>query len=356
MKTIYVGMSGGVDSSVAAALLQSQGQQVVGVYMKNWTKPVGGADCPWRRDLADARAVAARLGIAFKVFDFQAEYKARVVDYMTAEYRAGRTPNPDIMCNQEIKFNLFLATALADGADMIATGHYARIEDGQLLKAVDETKDQSYFLGRIAAAALERTLMPLGGLRKTAVRKLAAELGLETATKPDSQGICFVGEVGVKAFLGQYVQTQPGPIALADGTVVGRHDGAIYYTLGQRHGLGVGGGRPYYVTGKDMATNTVYVTDRPRDEALFSDRFEIEQPHWLAAAPDAAKTYQVLTRHRGNLIDCTIEPIGQNYVLKLARSERAVTPGQSAVIYSGERVVGSGIIASANVAAATHHH
>lgn len=356
MKTVYVGMSGGVDSSVAAALLKRQGYRVVGVYMKNWTHDVAGNVCPWQQDLSDARATAAKLGVPFKIFDFQSQYKHLVVDYMIDEYRAGRTPNPDIMCNQEIKFNLFLEAALADGADLIATGHYARIKAGQLLKGIDESKDQSYFLGRINSAALAKTLMPIGDYLKSEVRELAEQFGLPTATKPDSQGICFVGEVGIKDFLSQYVQAEPGPIKLSNGTELGHHDGAIFYTIGQRHGLGVGGGQPYYVTGKDMATNTVYVTAEPRDMALFSDQFEIENPHWLGDEPEDGRRYQVLTRYRGNLIDCVLEPAGDNYVVKMSRSERAVTPGQSAVIYDGDRVVGSGIIKLAQPALATHYY
>jgi len=356
MKTVYVGMSGGVDSSVTAALLQQQGYRVVGVYMKNWTQDVAGNVCPWQQDLADARATAAVLGIPFKIFNFQGQYKQLVVDYMINEYRAGRTPNPDIMCNQEIKFSLFLKTALADGADLIATGHYARIKDGQLLKGVDETKDQSYFLCRIDNSALDKTLMPIGELKKTEVRQLATEFGLPTAKKPDSQGICFVGEVGVQDFLGQYVEAEPGPIKLADGTEIGQHEGAISYTLGQRKGLGVGGGKPYYVTGKDMATNTVFVTDEPRGMALFSDEFVLEDMHWLIDAPSNPIKCQVLTRYRGNIIDCTIEKSDSDYIIKMNRSERAITPGQSAALYDGDQLIGSGMIKSATPALATQYY
>ncbi|HSX00973.1 MAG TPA: tRNA 2-thiouridine(34) synthase MnmA, partial [Candidatus Saccharimonas sp.] len=198
MKTVYIGLSGGVDSSVSAALLKQQGYSVVGAYMKNWTADVAGVACPWKQDLADARAAAAVLDIPFKVFDFQAEYKQHVVDVMVAEYAAGRTPNPDVLCNQEVKFKLFLAAALADGADAIATGHYARATGHRLHTARDTAKDQTYFLYRLTAGALERTLFPLGELTKPEVRQLAAQFGLPTATKPDSQGVCFVGEVGME--------------------------------------------------------------------------------------------------------------------------------------------------------------
>ncbi|HEY5152659.1 MAG TPA: tRNA 2-thiouridine(34) synthase MnmA, partial [Candidatus Saccharimonadales bacterium] len=260
-KKVYVGMSGGVDSSVTAVLLIEQGYQVTGVYMKNWSQDLPGFVCPWQEDYQDAKRVAVQLGIDFKLYDFETEYRSKVVDYMVAEYRAGRTPNPDIMCNQEVKFKLFLQTALADGADLIATGHYARIDDGRLFAGLDKTKDQSYFLYRVTAEALRKSLMSIGELHKTEVRRLAKKLGLATAEKKDSQGICFVGKVGIKEFLLHELGPQPpGPIVGQAGKQIGEHDGAIFYTIGQRHGLNVGGGLPYYVTRKDMKTNTIYVT------------------------------------------------------------------------------------------------
>jgi len=346
MKTVYVGMSGGVDSSVSAALLKQQGYNVVGVYMKNWTQDVAGVACPWKQDLADARAAAAVLDIPFKVFDFQAEYKQHVVDVMVAEYQAGRTPNPDVLCNQEIKFQLFLRTALADGADAIATGHYARTASGQLFAAADLNKDQSYFLYRITSEALERTIFPLAGLTKPEVRRLAAEFGLPTAKKPDSQGICFVGEVGLRDFLRQYLAATPGPVLdRATGRQLGEHQGAVFYTHGQRHGLGIGGGQPFYVTGKDIATNTVYVTADPADLELSGDCFELENLHWINEAPTPGRAYRLRTRYRAALIDATLSSIAPNrYAVSLAHPERAVTPGQSAVIYDGDRVLGGGLI------------
>jgi len=343
MKTIYVGMSGGVDSSVAAALLKAQGYHVVGVYMKNWTADIAGIACPWKQDLADARAAAAVIDIPFKVFDFQDQYKQHVVEVMVAEYQAGRTPNPDIMCNQEIKFKLFLNAALADGADFIATGHYARTAGGRLLTARDSNKDQTYFLYRVTAGALRRTVFPLGELTKPKVRRLAAGLGLPTAAKPDSQGICFVGEVGIREFLGQYIQASPGPILdRATGAQLGDHPGAVFYTTGQRQGLGVGGGGPYYVTGKDMASNTVYVTADSVDPELESDRFTLGQLHWIAQPATPAGAYQFRSRHRAKLIDGRIDTSGH---VTLVHPERAITAGQSVVIYDGEVVLGGGIIA-----------
>jgi len=348
MQTVYVGLSGGVDSSVSAALLKTQGYNVVGVYMKNWTADVAGVACPWKQDLADARAAAAVLDIPFKVFDFQAEYKLEVVDAMVAEYRAGRTPNPDVMCNAHIKFDLFLRTALADGADLVATGHYARLENGQLLMATDTNKDQTYFLYRIQPAALERTLFPLAALTKPEVRRLAAEFGLPTAHKPDSQGICFVGEVGLREFLRQYLEVAPGPVLHAStGARLGEHQGAVFYTTGQRHGLGIGGGTPYYVTAKHIASNTVFVTDNPADLELETANFTLADLHWLGELPQPGRTYAVRARHRADLIPATISIANDRAHVALERSERAITPGQSAVVYDLQtsRVLGGGIIA-----------
>ena len=345
MKTVYVGLSGGVDSSVSAALLKQQGYSVVGVYMKNWTSDVAGVACPWKQDLADARAAAAVLDIPFKVFDFQDEYRQHVVDVMVAEYRAGRTPNPDVLCNQEIKFSLFLRTALADGADLIATGHYAKAENGELIEATDRNKDQTYFLYRVTKEALERTIFPLAGLTKPEVRRLAQEFGLPTATKPDSQGICFVGEVGLREFLNQYLDAEPGPVVQkSTGQTIGQHAGAMFYTIGQRHGLGIGGGQPFYVIGKDMDANTVFVTADPRDLALASDEFTISQCHWIDKEPVAGREYQVRSRYRAEMLPAKLEQTSDGYAVTMTNAERAITPGQSAVIYDNGRVVGGGII------------
>ena len=342
---VYVGMSGGVDSSVTAALLVEQGYDVTGVYMKNWTQDLPGMKCPWAEDLADAKRVATGLGIDFKVFDFQNEYKHAVVDYMIAEYQAGRTPNPDIMCNQEVKFKLFLDASLEDGADLIATGHYARTEDGRLLMAADANKDQTYFLYRVSEEALRRTLFPLGGFHKPEVRDLARARKLYTATKKDSQGICFVGKVGIRDFLRQYVSTVPGSIIeKGSGTILGQHDGAIFYTIGQRHGLDVGGGLPYYVVGKDMKKNEVYVTTDLNDTNLWLHDVTLSELHWINGAPQTTSV-KVRFRHRAAFHDATLTLDSGSAVLTLENPERAITAGQSAVLYSGELCLGGGIVA-----------
>lgn len=400
-KKVFVGMSGGVDSSVTAALLLEQGYEVIGVFMKNWAQDLPGFKCPWREDLADAKRVAVQLGIPFKIFDFQKEYKQKVVDYMIEEFQAGRTPNPDIMCNQEVKFKLFLETALEDGADMIATGHYARIGDStsiklqstnnklasvipteagtqskemseasqgtlttihhSLLTARDENKDQTYFLYRITEEALSKTLFPLGGIKKPEVRALAKKRGLITAEKKDSVGICFVGQIGIKDFLKNFVETEPGEIVeKTSGKVVGTHDGAIFYTIGQRHGLNVGGGMPYYVVGKDMQKNEVYVTTDINDSVLWQNELTVSDLHWINGWPSTEQyekwnkrngTLQIRTRHRAALVECTLDFQGRTLEIrggqvrvKLKDEIRALTPGQSAVFYDGDICLGGGII------------
>ena len=340
-KKVYVGMSGGVDSSVSAALLKQQGYEVTGVYMKNWSQDLPGLICPWKEDYQDAKRVAVQLNIDFKLYDFETQYREKVVDYMVSEYRAGRTPNPDIMCNQEVKFKLFLQTALSDGADCIATGHYARVHDAHLLMGLDKTKDQSYFLYRISRAALKRSLFPIGEFTKPAVRQLAQKYGLATATKPDSQGICFVGKVGIKDFLIHKLGRQkPGPIINQAGQTVGQHDGAIFYTIGQRHGLDVGGGLPYYVTRKNIATNTVYVTTDLDDQALWTKELQLEDVHWINAKPEQRGNYRARLRYRGPLVACEIK----GTTLTLAEAQRGLAAGQSAVIYDHETCLGGGII------------
>lgn len=346
-KKVYVGMSGGVDSSVTAALLIDQGYDVTGVYMKNWSQDLPGFVCPWKEDYQDAKRVAVQLGIPFKMYDFEKEYRHKVVDYMVGEYQAGWTPNPDIMCNQEVKFKLFLKTAMEDGADMIATGHYSRIIAGEhgaeLRVAANRLKDQSYFLYRVSEEALSRSLMPIGEFAtKDEVRAVAKAKNLATANKKDSQGICFVGKVGIKEFLiAELGRQQPGPIIDQFGKTIGEHEGALFYTIGQRQGLHVGGGLPYYVARKDMKTNTIYVTTDLNDATLWTKTIKLQDLHWINHQPVSGKQYQARLRYRGPLIKCMID----GETLSLVDEQRGLAAGQSAVLYDGDTVLGGGIIA-----------
>lgn len=369
-KTVFVGMSGGVDSSVSALLLVRAGYHVVGVYMKNWSEDLPGMKCPWAEDLADAKRVAVRLGIEFEVWDFEKEYRERVVEYMIAEFRKGNTPNPDVMCNEEIKFRLFYERAVARGADFIATGHYARVSsDGRLLRAVDENKDQTYFLYRISKEATERTLFPIGGILKPEVKKLAAEAGLHNAYKKESMGVCFVGEVGMKDFLKEYIEAAPGETReVGSERVLGYHDGAVFYTIGQRHGLYISGvsgevndGMPYYVVAKDLGRNIVYVSKDLNFAGIWVRELWITDlvlRDGVSGEELASRDLTVRLRHRAELIPVEIEfrdfrdggavESSENYeaVLKFEHEIKRPAAGQSAVLYDGEVCVGGGIIAA----------
>jgi tRNA-specific 2-thiouridylase len=346
MKTVYVGLSGGVDSSVSALLLKQQGYNIVGVYMKNWSQDLPGMPCPWMDDYQDAKRIAVQLGIEFKMYDFEKEYQRKVVDYMLDEFKAGRTPNPDIMCNQEVKFKLFLNTALEDGADFVATGHYAKTKNGRLFMANDDNKDQTYFLCRVSKEALKKTIFPLGEYTKPQVRETAKKNNLITATKKESMGICFVGKVGIKEFLQQFVSSQPGKIIDQSGNNIGEHDGAVFYTIGQRHGLDIGGGLPYYVVGKSMKKNEVYVTTDLQDEKLWSNKIKFTSAHWINVEPEETQELVVRTRHRGKLIKVNklSKTDNSNWVAQLDEEVRALTPGQSAAFYFKEECLGSGIV------------
>jgi tRNA-specific 2-thiouridylase len=358
-KTVFVGMSGGVDSSVSAVLLKEQGYHVVGVYMKNWSKDLPGMKCPWAEDLADAKRVATKLDIDFMIFDFETEYKQKVVDYMLDEFKKGNTPNPDIMCNQEIKFKLFYEISREKGADFIATGHYANSEGDKLLKAVDENKDQTYFLYRISKDAIAHTIFPIGNMLKPDVKKLAAEKGLDNAYKKESMGVCFVGDVGMKDFLKEYLKStedkekylRPGKIIDREtGEVLGYHDGAIFYTVGQRHGLNVGGGLPYYVVDKNMDKNEVYVSKNLNDENLWTKTLELKDVI-LRENADEGMAVDVRLRHRAKLEKAIIKnPAGDfengngTCTLEFVDDIKRTASGQSAVIYKDNVCLGGGIL------------
>lgn len=331
-------MSGGVDSSVTAMLLVEQGYKVVGVYMKNWSRDLPGMKCPWAEDLADAKRVAVKLGIPFEVWDFEKEYHDKVVEYMLDEFKKGNTPNPDIMCNQEIKFKLFAETAFEDGADLIATGHYANVKDGKLLKAKDENKDQTYFLYRVTSEVLKRTLFPVGNMLKPEVKKLAEKFGLVNAHKPESMGVCFVGEANMKDFLAEFIDVKPGEIReLETDKKLGYHDGAIFYTIGQRHGLNVGEGLPYYVAKKDMEKNIVYVSKNLNEKNLWTTEIKLKD---VFLREDAPKEIEIRVRHRAALIPATFD----GDTLHLKNETKRIASGQSVVFYSGDVCLGGGII------------
>jgi tRNA-uridine 2-sulfurtransferase len=347
---IAVGISGGVDSAVAALLLQQQGHAVTGVFMKNWEEDDTDSHCAAAEDVKAARAVCEHLGIPLKTVNFAADYWERVFERFLAEHRAGRTPNPDILCNSEIKFKAFLDYARDLGADRIATGHYARIDarDGRtrLLKARDENKDQSYFLHALPQAALAHASFPVGELTKSEVRARAHAAGLPNYNRPDSTGICFIGERNYKIFLERFLPAQPGEMRTPEGESKGRHDGLMYYTLGQRHGLGLGGAGPaWYVVGKDMASNTLYVAQGEHHPALYHDALIGIEPHWIHAAPLAPCRLMAKTRYRQSDQACTVAPLSGNRArVTFDVPQRALTPGQSVVFYDGEECLGGAVI------------
>ena len=356
MEKVIVGMSGGVDSSVAALLLKRQGFEVVGLFMKNWEDDDSEEYCSSRQDLIDAAAAADAIGIDLDVVNFSAEYKERVFADFLAEYQAGRTPNPDVLCNSEIKFKAFLDHAVKLGADRIATGHYAQVREFlgefQLLKAEDGTKDQSYFLYRLNQAQLAKTLFPVGHLYKRDVRKIAAEAGLPNHAKKDSTGICFIGERPFREFLARYLPKQPGEIrALDSGKAIGRHEGLTYYTLGQREGLGIGGVRgapeePWFVAAKDMAQNILYVVQGHEHPALMRDRLSAAKLSWVSGRmPHTHWVYAAKTRYRMPDAACEAENVSaERCEIAFAAPQWAVTPGQSVVVYESRVCLGGGII------------
>lgn len=359
---VIVGMSGGVDSSVAALLLLEQGYRVEGLFMKNWDEDDGTEYCTAKTDFADAQAVADTLGITLHGANFAAEYWDNVFEHFLAEYRAGRTPNPDILCNREIKFRAFLDYALELGADYIATGHYARVDrsgaTARLLKGLDPQKDQSYFLHAVGAAELERSLFPLGELEKSAVRQRAADAGLLTHDKKDSTGICFIGERRFSDFLQRYLPAQPGVIRSLDGETLGEHQGLMYHTIGQRQGLGIGGRAsrdeaPWYVAGKDLEHNVLLVVQGNEHPALFSHTLRASRIHWIAGeAPALPLSCEAKVRYRQPDQRCLVTAQNGGFRVDFEAPQRAVTPGQSVVFYDGDLCLGGGVIEQSDADAA----
>ncbi len=366
---VVVGLSGGVDSAVSAYLLKQQGFEVVGIFMKNWEDDDDSEYCSSNIDFVDAAAVADVIGIEIEHVNFAADYKDRVFAEFLHEYQAGRTPNPDVLCNAEIKFKAFLDHALRLGAEKIATGHYARVRERngsfQLLKGLDPLKDQSYFLHRLTQAQLSKTLFPVGELPKTEVRRIAAEVGLPNAKKKDSTGICFIGERPFREFLNRYLANTPGPIKDDRERVIGEHVGLSFYTLGQRKGIGIGGLKergaprgggehePWFVARKDMATNTLYVVQGHEHPWLLSQRLMADDTSWVAGhAPQAAAAaLAAKTRYRQADAACAFDDAAPAFELRFDQPQWAVTPGQSAVLYDGEVCLGGGVIAAASASA-----
>jgi tRNA-uridine 2-sulfurtransferase len=369
---VVVGLSGGVDSAVSAYLLKKQGHDVVGIFMKNWEDDDDSEYCSSNVDFVDAAAVADVLGIEIEHVNFAADYKDRVFAEFLREYQAGRTPNPDILCNAEIKFKSFLDHAMRLGAEKMATGHYARVRLNEktgvheLLKGLDPSKDQSYFLHRLTQAQLAKTLFPVGELHKTEVRRIADEIKLPNAKKKDSTGICFIGERPFRDFLNRYISKEPGPIKDEKGRTIGQHVGLSFYTLGQRQGLGIGGVKekgaqrgggehqPWFVARKDMVKNTLWVVQGHDHPWLLSSALQADDVSWCAGPPPPQGSYGNKSRYRQADAACEFTTQGGGFSLSFPLAQWAVTPGQSAVLYDGEVCLGGGVICSSTAVTSTH--
>lgn len=344
-------MSGGVDSSVSAALLKERGFDVTGVFIKvwqpEWLEATGG--CTWREDRLDAMRVCVKLGIPFQTLDLEKEYKKEVVDYMIAEYKAGKTPNPDIMCNRHVKFGGFFDWAMNQGADFVATGHYVRVESNRLLAGRDTGKDQSYFLWTLTERELSKTLFPVGDIEKSEVRRLAARFDLPVASKKDSQGLCFIGKVDIKEFLSHYIEPKKGRVLDESGAQIGEHDGAIFLTLGERHGFRIVAKRPddkpYYVVARDIAKNEVVVSHESLDNAPSADgsTCAVSSTNWISGSPEQGKQYFARIRHLGALMPCTVEIHSGDKAMLAFEKPLVVAAGQSVVVYDGGVCMGGGI-------------
>ncbi len=358
-KQIFVAMSGGVDSSVVAAILKKQGHKVIGVYMKNWSGESMGIEynCPWEEDMLILEKVCDKLKIELRSYNFEKEYESEVINYFFEEYRKGRTPNPDVVCNSQIKFGSFLERAIEEGAELIATGHYARImqnsnEDFELHKGIDKAKDQSYFLHRLDQYQLSKTLFPIGNFTKKIVREMAEEFGLQNAKRKDSQGICFVGKVNVRKLLEQTIKPRVGDIVDVDtGTILGKHNGIYYYTIGQREGLGIGGSdKPYFVSGKSLEKNILFVAKGEDNPSLFTKRFAFENMHSIIPNEiEPGMECQVSVRYRqepqkAKLIKLDLNKAEGVWQCEFDAPVRGVAEGQSGVVYIKDRCLGGGVI------------
>ncbi len=349
-KRVLIALSGGIDSAVSAYLLQKQGCDVEAAFMKNWSKTKGLKydECPWLVDRQDALRVAAFLRIPMHTLDFEKQYEKTVLDYFFKEYSAGRTPNPDVMCNKEIKFKILYNWARKNGFDYLATGHYAQIKNNQLLRSKDEFKDQTYFIYNVKTEQLPQVLFPIGSMLKKDVRALAKKVGLPNAAKKESMGLCFVGRIRLKDFLQQKLKVKIGPVVDTKGKVVGEHQGLAFYTIGQRQGIGIGGSEgPYYVVSKNLKTNTLTVTNKANDPALQIKQIEIHSVNWITQPKKFPAKLKGRFRHQGDLQSLTIDRVGKtsdHYRVTFTRPQKAVASGQSLVLYDGKICLGGGVI------------